>query len=94
MSDEGYACGASYATKWTAMEYFSSRPLRWMNFGALPGRENDASSGLGHFKAGWSNARRTSYLCKLVLDRKRYEALSASAPATTYFPAYRFRESR
>lgn len=90
MDDVGYACGASYATKWTAMTYFAQR-LRWMNFGALPGQEQDTSRGLGHFKAGWSNARRRSYLCKLILDEPAYAALSEADGDASFFPAYRSR---
>lgn len=94
MSDEGYRLGASYATKSVAMRYFQESGVRFMNFGALPGSQTDETSGLGHFKAGWSNIRRENYLCTLVCDPEVYKELSAQAAVKTpFFPSYRAGET-
>lgn len=87
-SDEGYALSASYATKWTLLNYFIDK-VRWVNFGGLPGSAEEGSSGLGHFKRGWSNTTRISYFCGSILDRQAYERLARQVPETTFFPAYR-----
>jgi hypothetical protein len=53
---------------------------------------DDADDGLTRFKAGWSNAERTNWLCGRIFDREAYAALSrmnVGAASRDYFPAYR-----
>ncbi|WP_111414178.1 GNAT family N-acetyltransferase [Billgrantia lactosivorans] len=90
-NDEGYALSASYATKWTLLNYFAGR-VRWVNFGGLPGSA-DPSTGLGHFKRGWSNTTRKAYFCGSIFDHQAYERLAGSVPQTSFFPAYRAGEN-
>jgi len=87
-SEEGYALRASYATKWTLLNYFANR-VRWVNFGGLPGVTDQLSAGLRHFKRGWSNTTKTAYFCGRIFDPKTYSLLSERVPETTFFPAYR-----
>ncbi|TDR57276.1 hypothetical protein DFP85_10191 [Halomonas ventosae] len=85
---EGYTLGASYATKWTMLEYFSGK-VAWVNLGGLPGGGDESSSGLAHFKKGWANTTKTVYFCGKILDRRAYNSLSSGTSNTTFFPAYR-----
>lgn len=91
----GYALHASYALFWSAFEYFSGR-VRWLNLGAGAGLISDGADGLSQFKRGWSNTRRTAYLCRRINDQDRYRALCAAAQVDAageeFFPAYRRRE--
>ena len=87
-NDQGYANRASYATKWTLLHYFADR-VRWVNFGGVAGVDAAASSGLEHFKRGWANTTRKSYLCGRIFDDASYRELSRDHPETTFFPAYR-----
>lgn len=90
-SDEGYALSASYATKWTLLNYFAGR-VKWINLGGLPGSVEATGGGLGHFKRGWSNMTKTAYFCGRILDNQIYERLTQRVPETTFFPAYRVGE--
>jgi hypothetical protein len=87
-NDNGYANRASYATKWTLLHYFADR-VRWVNFGGVAGVDAAASSGLEHFKRGWSNTTRKSYLCGRIFDDASYQELTRDLTDTTFFPAYR-----
>ncbi|MDI5891874.1 GNAT family N-acetyltransferase [Halomonas rhizosphaerae] len=87
-NDQGYALSASYATKWTMLNYFSDK-VRWINLGGLPGTGEESSSGLGHFKSGWANTTRKVYFCGRILDRQAYDSLIKGSSRTTFFPAYR-----
>lgn len=92
MSDEAYALGTAYALKWTILDHFQDR-VRWVNFGGLPGTSADTSSGLAHFKKGWSSTTRTAYLCTRVFDTDAYATLSAPATGRSeFFPAYRSKD--
>lgn len=88
-NDRGYALRASYATKWTMLEYFKER-VRWVDLGAGAGLTS-RDDGLTAFKSGWANGVRPVYLCGKVLQAEAYDRL-CDATATTgsdYFPAYR-----
>jgi len=95
-SEDGYRLRASYATKWTLLTHFAANGVRWVNFGGLPGLPGSPGSdggGLGHFKQGWSNTLRMTYLCGRIFDGKAYDELTRGAPETSYFPAYRAGEA-
>ncbi|MEM7130830.1 MAG: hypothetical protein AAF702_31185 [Chloroflexota bacterium] len=87
-NDEGYSMSASYATKWTLLNYFVGK-VRWVNFGGLPGSASPSAQGLGHFKQGWANTTRKAYFCGRIFDQERYDSLSHQLPETNFFPAYR-----
>jgi hypothetical protein len=84
----GYQLRASYALRWRAIDYFSTR-VRWINLGA--GATGDHEGGLSEFKRGWSTGTRTAWLCGRVLQPARYAELVRSRRAADdpYFPAYR-----
>lgn len=89
--DTGYKHRASYASKWTLLEYFRNR-VRWINLGA--GISADESDGLSYFKQGFSTGIKQSWLCERIFQPKKYERLTDakgfSLPHTPhYFPAYR-----
>lgn len=89
-SQLGYELGASYATKWTMLSYFSGM-VRWVDLGGSAGGVADRDDGLAVFKRGWSTESRPVYLCGRILQPEAYEELTARLGATTsdYFPAYR-----
>jgi len=91
-SDRGYELEASFALFWRALEYFSSRPLRWLDLGAGAGIATaDRADGLTRFKRGWSTGTRTAYFCGRIFDQSKYdEAMKIrNVTASDYFPAYR-----
>lgn len=89
-STRGYALRASYAVRWTAIEYFIGR-ARWLNLGAGSGINKKSTDGLSKFKEGWSTETRTAYICGRIFDHEKYtEIVKAKDVFTTdYFPAYR-----
>lgn len=87
LSDEGYRLGAGYALYRFALEQLAAR-VDFCDLGAVPGCDDAAAAGLAAFKAGWSNARRTAYLCGRISNPAAYARLAAGA-AGGYFPAYR-----
>lgn len=87
-SETGYAASASYATKWTLLQYFADK-VRWVNLGGHAGTPGTSSGGLTHFKKGWSSTTRRTYFCGRVFDDPAYQRLSQAMPNTAYFPAYR-----
>ncbi|MGI9285954.1 MAG: GNAT family N-acetyltransferase [Pseudomonadales bacterium] len=89
-SPAGYETHASYATKWTLIEYFKGK-VSWINFGGAPGGSADDGKGLGHFKRGWSNTTQMAYFCAKVLNPELYSKLDAAVGSHTddYFPSYR-----
>lgn len=87
-SEKGYANSASYATKWTLLNYFSNK-VRWVNFGGLADASGKGAGGLEHFKRGWSNTTRMAYICGRVFDADAYGKLTRGQGDTTFFPAYR-----
>lgn len=90
----GYRLGASFALFWFAMQYFKQSGVRWLDIGAVPGVNQDASSGLRRFKRGWATGTRPAYFCGLTLDPAKYEKIvrEKCIGATDYFPAYRWGE--
>jgi hypothetical protein len=87
-SEKGYSASASYATKWTVLNFFADK-ARWINFGGLAGSAGSSGAGLRHFKAGWSSTTRKTYICGRILNAPAYQELAAAKPDTAYFPAYR-----
>jgi hypothetical protein len=91
----GYALHASYALFRSAFDAFAGQ-VRWLCLGASAGLIDDSTDGLSQFKRGWANARRTSYLCRRIVDPERYRRLCEAAQVDhsdeTFFPAYRRRE--
>lgn len=88
----GYDLRASYATKWTMIEYFNDK-VKLINLGA--GSSMDATDGLAQFKRGFSNASRQAWICGRILQPAAYEALARQAgrnQADGYFPTYRVGE--
>lgn len=92
-SDLGYETAASFALFWRALEYFSSRPLRWLDLGAGAGIANaDRADGLTRFKRGWATGTRTAFFCGRIFDRSKYDEVMKSRNVTAagnYFPPYR-----
>jgi hypothetical protein len=86
----GYELRASYAIRWTAMQYLSHR-VRWLNLGAGAGIRNSSTNGLSGFKQGWSTGTRPAYFCGRIFDQKKYAEITrlGGIPANGYFPAYR-----
>ena len=88
-SDTGYELGASYALYWYSIQYFADK-VQWCNYGGIAGVQDDDESELAQFKKGWSTGTRTSYLCGRIINRDRYNQLTATDHTKTdFFPAYR-----
>lgn len=86
-SDEvGYANGAAFALYAAAIEHFEGEVI---NLGGGAGWRDDPDDGLAAFKRGFANAEVLARLCGAILDRQRYQALSAGRSADGFFPAYR-----
>jgi len=95
---EGYDLSVSYPMMAAAQDYFAPRAA-FINLGGVPAEksgagEAGAGGGIGHFKRGWTDRSRPTFLCGAVLDRAAYDRLSAarapgSKPGTEWFPAYR-----
>jgi hypothetical protein len=81
----GYAAAASYALYDRAIGHFEGAGIVNLGGGAGSG---SGDGGLFDFKSGFANSAVTALLCGAVLDRPRYEALSAGR-ASDFFPAYR-----
>jgi hypothetical protein len=85
-SEEGYHRAVSYALTATALRCFAAEGApRWLDLGGAA--SGTADDGLVFFKRGWSNDRRTVYLCGRIGDREAYAALGGGTD--DYFPAYR-----
>ena len=89
-SDLGYGLRASYATKWTMLNYFMGR-VKWVDLAGSSGISVNEMDGLAKFKSGWSTTTNAAYLCERILRPDVYEALAGRRPTSTegYFPAYR-----
>ncbi|MGI9296256.1 MAG: GNAT family N-acetyltransferase [Pseudomonadales bacterium] len=89
-SPAGYETHASYATKWTVIEYFKDK-VSWINFGGAPGNNADHGAGLQRFKRGWANTTHMAYFCAKVLNPELYSELDVAvgSHADDYFPSYR-----
>ena len=86
----GYELMVSYATYWSAIEYFVGQ-VRWLQLGAGAGVKPSCTDGLARFKRGWSTGTRTAYLCGRIFNPKRYSEIvtARGISETDYFPAYR-----
>jgi len=87
----GYDLHASFALFWSAIEYFATSGVEWLNLGAGAGIHPGEHDGLSRFKKGWSTGTRTAYFCGRIFNRERYTEMAAAhgTSATEYFPAYR-----
>lgn len=86
----GRDCGAAYLLYDRAIRHFES--AQTIDFGGAAGLIEDSSNGLARFKRGFANDFAPTYLCGKILDRKRYDALSAANDTpqqVDFFPAYR-----
>jgi len=95
-SNKGYRMRAAYGMQWKALSFLQEQGVRYFNNGGVAGLTDDPQDGLAHFKKGWSNSRRTVYLCGHVFDREKYEALCQREQIADagFFPAYRSGELR
>jgi Acetyltransferase (GNAT) domain len=98
VSPRGYELMTSYALHWTAIQLFRGS-ARWIDLGAGAGTTADGNDGLAQFKRGWATGTRPAFFCGRVLDRDRYNSLTAcsavsSSSADNYFPAFRAGEFR
>lgn len=85
----GYDRSVSYPMIAAAHEYFATR-ASWINLGGAPASDAGTGGGIGHFKRGWTEQTRPTFLCGAVLDRAAYDTLTRTrAPDTDWFPAYR-----
>lgn len=88
----GYDLSVSYPMIAAAHAHFA--PLaRWIDLGGVPAGTAGGSAeggGVGHFKRGWTDLSRPTYLCGTVLDQAANDRLTAArAPGAEWFPAYR-----
>jgi hypothetical protein len=90
-SNRGYMIKASYGIRWKILSYLGEQGIRYFDNGGAPGIKDDPVNGLTQFKRGWSNDKRTVYLCGRVFDRGKYESLCQRDQIANgdYFPAYR-----
>jgi len=89
-NQDGYDTRAAYAINDFAITCFRDEQV--INFGGGAGAGDKESDGLARFKRGFSNDTELSYLCGVILDKERYDALCTArdiAHDTSYFPAYR-----
>lgn len=85
---KGYANSISYPMMLAAIEQFRIF-ADIIDLGGAPAVEgNSKCGGVGHFKRGWTQLTRPSYLCGKVFDREAYKALSKGRHMR-WFPAYR-----
>lgn len=92
-NEQGYRCACSYALHDAALRHFRGR-VRWLDLGGSAGTDAK-NDGLTAFKQGWSNAKRTAFLCGRILDSDRYAALckASGTGSLDYFPSYRWHEA-
>jgi len=88
VTQRGYSLRASYAIYDAAIETLRTR-VRWLDLGGAAGAEARADNGLASFKKGWSNDRRTAYLCGRTLNPRAYARLAPPHSPGAYFPEYR-----
>jgi hypothetical protein len=95
-SNRGYKMRASYGIYWKALSYLYEQGVRYFDNGGVAGiNADDPLDGLVQFKKGWSNLKRTVYLCGRVFDRETYESFCRREQVVnaSYFPGYRIKES-
>ena len=89
-ADAGYQCGAAYLMNDAVIREHGDADKRLIGFGGVAGNGDDDHDGLARFKRGFSNRTESSFLFGKILDAPRYQALSAMAAASDFFPAYRY----
>ena len=89
-SPEGYARRALYAIIWHTYECFGNS-VRWCNLMGVPDGDGPQINNIRMFKRGWTQLTKTAYLCGRVLNRDKYDQLTAlyAAGNINYFPIYR-----
>jgi hypothetical protein len=94
-TDVGYSLDASYAVKWSAIEYFTGK-ASWIDLGGGAGLTPARNDGAIAFKRGWATETRPVYFCGRILEREAYAKLAnaAAMPNSAYFPIYRAGEFR
>lgn len=85
-SEAGYRLGAAYALFDHFITYYT--PATRVNLGGIADVSRPGAD-LSFFKKGFATATRDSWICGVIADPARYADLVGTAPATTYFPAYR-----
>lgn len=89
-SAAGYKAKANYAIYAQALSDF--RHKEYLDFGCNAGLTDDPEDGLSYFKSGFSNTKRQSYICGIIIKPDIYNRLCASQPVDhdRFFPAYRY----
>ncbi|QDU68460.1 GNAT family N-acetyltransferase [Engelhardtia mirabilis] len=91
--DAGRRHEASYGLVALALGDHATRGCTVADLGGGAGLDDDESSGLAAFKAGWGEERCEAWLCGAVLDPDLYERLCAerwiTPEGTDFFPDYR-----
>ena len=89
-SAAGYRANISTALYVFEIDFLRGRVDR-IDWGGVAGLADDHRNGLGLFKACFSNARVTAYLCGKIFDRRAYDAMAQRRGSfdASYFPAYR-----
>jgi hypothetical protein len=89
-SSEGYRLRVSYGLLGSAMRWFESIGLRWLDLGGVASA-HDRNDGLAKFKSGWTKLTRTAFFCGRIFDYEIYDTLVKKTRTfdTQYFPAYR-----
>jgi hypothetical protein len=87
---EGYRLRVSYGLLGSAIRWFESIGLRWLDLGGVASI-SDSNDGLAKFKSGWTKLTRTALLCGVIFDHELYNMLvkETKTSNTKYFPAYR-----
>lgn len=83
-AEAGYVRSVSYPMMAFAIEALKGR-VCYIDLGGAP---MSAGDGMTHFKRGWTDQMRLSYLCGRVLDAAAFDKLSPEG-VTDYFPPYR-----
>ena len=90
-SSEGYRKKASYGIKWIIINYLRGNGIKYYDLGGTAGIHEKLDNGLAKYKAGWSNDRRTVYLCGRIFDDEKYKLICHLRQINEgdYFPLYR-----
>lgn len=85
----GYRVGAGYALMQVALNQFAEERRSVACLGSVPDGQ-DARSGLGRFKSGWTRRTAPTWLCGRILQHDTYARLAGPRGAEVRFPAYRY----
>ncbi|MEO0392642.1 MAG: peptidoglycan bridge formation glycyltransferase FemA/FemB family protein [Pseudomonadota bacterium] len=89
VNHDGYRTMSQYAIYDYALRFFGQeRGCRLLNLGGAPGHQDDPSHGLAKFKNSFATGTMQSHIVGIVLDKKRYNELSAGCEGD-FFPRYR-----